>query len=49
MLLALSFACLLVAAWALRSPWRAAKARAHGDKIKKDDAPTTPPNPYGEE
>lgn len=39
--------CLFIAAWALRSPWRRAKARYR--RMSRDDAPATPPNPYGEE
>ena len=41
------WACLFIAAWALRSPWRRAKARC--SRMSRDDAPATPPNPYGEE
>lgn len=41
------WACLFIAAWSLRSPWRRAKARYR--RMSRNDAPATPPNPYGEE
>ena len=42
------FVCLFVARWMSRSPSRRAKARQNAAK-RGDDAPTTPPDPYGEE
>ena len=47
-LLVISSCCLLFSVWALRFPWRRAKARQNAAK-RGNDAPTTPPNMHGEQ